>query len=223
MQFKASTLLLLGALACSTLALPMGHGLDARSGSDYAYKGNVGNPWGSNIYEISADALSQHQYTAKFTGQNTEPWTIVFWNKIGPDGQMDGWYGHSALTLTLNPGDTKYVAFDPNSQGGWAAAPGSSIPTDNYGGYSATWGEFDFGDAQNGGWSGFDVSAIQAQAAGQTVQGMQICQAGGNVCSTISGAAAVVENAYTKAEASQGGIGGNLPAGPVALDVVIDY
>lgn len=29
-------------------------------------------------------------------------------------------------------------AFDENSQGGWAAAPGFSIPIDSYGGYAST-------------------------------------------------------------------------------------
>ncbi|RHZ49211.1 putative allergen [Aspergillus thermomutatus] len=195
----------------------------SNSGSGVTYAGNVGNPWGSNIIEVSADSASNYKYVAQITGQNSEPWSIVFWNKIGPDGKMDGWYGNSALTLTLNAGETKYVAFDDDTDGGFAAAPGS-IPKDSNGGYASTWGEFDFGSAGNGGWSGFDVSAIQAQNAGLTVQGMKICDALGGTCSSITPNAASVSNAYTSAEAAVGGIGGNLSGGgPVRLAVVIDY
>lgn len=221
-----SSLLALAFVLPLCLAKPQGHArrqfqsatLNSRSANP-----NVGNPWGSNIFEVTADSVSDYPYTATFTGQNTEPWTIVFWNTYGPNGLMDGWYGYSALTLTLDAGETKYVVFDANSEGGWAAAAGSTIPTDFYGGYSATWGEFDFGNSQNQGWSGFDVSAIQPQAAGQTVQGMQICLEGGGACSAVSGDGSVVQNAYTDGLAAVGGIGGNVPAGPVHLDVVIDY
>lgn len=252
MQFKAS-LLFLAALATSTLAKPEGHArrqeqqLTARSaswtstpsngdfstagfggrtnpggGNEITYEGNVGKPWGSNIIEVSANDAANYKYVAQFKGGNTDPWNIVFWNKFGPDGKMDGWFGHSALTLTLNAGETKYVAFDDNSQGGWAAA-GGSIPTGNNGGYSATWGEFDFGDIQNNRASGFDVSAIQPQTAGQDVQGMKICQAPSGTCSSITKGGGSVDNAYTKAETDIGGIGGNLPPGPVRLAVTIDY
>jgi hypothetical protein len=195
----------------------------ASGGSGDTYQGNVGNPWGSNIIEVSASDASQYKYVAQFKGSNTDPWTVVFWNKIGPDGKMDGWYGHSALSFTLGAGETKYVAFADDSQGGWGAAPGGTLPTDSNGGYACTWGEFDFGSTANNGWSGYDVSAIQAQAAGQTVQGMQICQAPSTACSSISGGAGQVVNAYTQSEAAQGGIGGNIPAGPVRLAVQIDY
>ncbi|KAL1970129.1 hypothetical protein VTN77DRAFT_6534 [Rasamsonia byssochlamydoides] len=198
-------------------------GSTSSSGSGDTYEGNVGNPWGSNIIEVSASDASQYKYVAQFTGSNTEPWTVVFWNKYGPDGKMDGWYGHSALSFTLQAGETKYVAFAEDSQGGWGAAPGSTLPTDKNGGYSCTWGEFDFGNTANNGWSGYDVSAIQAQAAGQTVQGMKICQAPSTDCSYITTNAGEVVNAYTQATASQGGIGGNIPAGPVRLTVQIDY
>ncbi|KAE8343858.1 hypothetical protein BDV24DRAFT_128325, partial [Aspergillus arachidicola] len=176
-----------------------------------------------NIIEVSASTAYQYRYVVQFTGSNTEDWTIVFWNKIGPDGKMDGWYGHSALNLTLGAGETKYVAFDEDSQGGWGAAKGSSLPTDDYGGYSCTWGEFDFGSTINDGWSGWDVSAIQAQAAGQTVQGMKICNHNGESCSTITSGASTVTNAYTKSEASVDGIGGSLNTDSVRLVAVVDY
>lgn len=195
------------------------------SGADITYQGNVGDPWGSNIIEIPAESAPSYKNVAQFTGQNTEPWTIVFWNKYGSDGQMTGWFGPPALDLVLSPGDTKYVAFQDDSNGGWSAAPGTTVPTGPNGGYSATWGEFDFSSTGNAGWSGFDVSAIQPQNAGLPVQGMQICQAiGGDVCSSVTPGAAIVDNAYTTAETAIGGIGGNVPGGgPMRLAVVIDY
>ncbi|KAF4175221.1 hypothetical protein CNMCM8694_007446 [Aspergillus lentulus] len=193
------------------------------SGSGIEYIGNVGSPWGSNIIEVTASTASQYKYVVKFTGSNTNNWFVSIWNKIGPDGKLDGWYGHSALNFTLAAGQTKYVAFDENSQGGWGAAAGNSLPTDEYGGYACTWGEFDFGNTGNAKWSGWDVSAIQAQNAGLTVQGMRICDHKGCDCSYITTNAAKVVNAYTAAEASVDGIGGSVSAGAVRLVVDVDY
>ncbi|RDH26769.1 hypothetical protein BDQ94DRAFT_186163 [Aspergillus welwitschiae] len=191
-------------------------------GSGDTYIGNIGNPYGSNIIEVSASEASKYKYVMQFQGSNTEDWTVAIWNKYGPDGKMDGWYGNACKTFTLSPGATKYIAFDEDTNGGFAAAAGS-IPTDSNGGYTSTWGEFDFGSAANDNWSGFDVSAIAAQNAGLTVQGMKICDALGSTCSSITSNAGTVSNAYTTAETDVGGIGGNLAAGPVRLAVTIDY
>ncbi|RDW78925.1 putative allergen Asp F4-like [Aspergillus mulundensis] len=200
---------------------------NSSSSSGITYTGNVGSPWGSNIIEVSSSSASSYKYVLQFTlpanTSSSSSWFISFWNKIGPDGGMDGWYGHSALNFTLAPGETRYVAIDENSQGGWGAAAGDSLPTDSYGGYACTWGEFDFGDEDNDGWSGWDVSAIQAQNADLDVQGMRICTAAGEDCSYITENAADVVNAYTAAEASVDGIGGAVGAGPVRLVVEVDY
>ncbi|KAI9374203.1 hypothetical protein BJX61DRAFT_336604 [Aspergillus egyptiacus] len=254
MQFLKSVLLL-AALTSSTIARPEGHarrqassatsaatssatvsasgsystaGFGARtshSGEGITYQGNVGNPWGSNMIEVSADEATNYKSVVQLSGQNSEPWTVVFFNKYGPDGAMNGWFGYSAVTLTLNAGETKYVALDDDTNGGFAAAPASSgIPTDSNGGYASTWGEFDFSSAGNGGWSGFDVSAIVPQNAGLPVQGMQICETVSKVCSSISPGAETVNNAYTKAETDIGGIGGNISEDRrVVLDVTIDW
>lgn len=192
-------------------------------GSGDTYQGNVGNPYGSNIIEISESDASSYEYVIQFKGQNTEDWTVVMWNKYGPDGQMDGFYGKASTTFTLSPGDTKYYAVDADSQGGWAAASGSTVPTGNSGAYAATWGEFDFGSTTNSGWSGFDVSAIQAQNNGLEVQGMQICDALGSTCSSMTADAGSVNNAYTSAQTDIGGIGGNLSGGAARLAVTIAY
>ncbi|KAF7115318.1 hypothetical protein CNMCM5793_001954 [Aspergillus hiratsukae] len=193
------------------------------SGSGIFYKGNVGNPWGSNIIEVTPENAKKYKHVAQFTGSNTDPWTVVFWNKIGPDGGLNGWYGNSALTFTLQPGETKYVAFDENSQGSWGAAKGNELPKDQWGGYSCTWGEFDFDSGINGGWSGWDVSAIQAENAGQEVQGMKICNHADELCSVITTGLSKVIDAYTAALAAVDGIGGKVPAGPTRLKVDLDY
>jgi hypothetical protein len=196
----------------------------APHGTGINYVGNVGQPWGSNIIQISEDEVSNYQYTIKFVGDTLdEPWTVTFWNKIGPNGELNGWYGNSALTFQIAKGETKYVAVDEDSQGAWGAAPGDSLPKDNYGGWAPTWGEFDFGSSLNNGWSGFDVSAIQAEAAGLAVQGMQICEETSSVCSTIANELERVINAYTKSLADIGGVGGNIAPGPVSLVVNLNY
>ena len=195
----------------------------AHGGEGITYGGNTGNPWGSNIIEISESDASKYKNVIQFTAQNPDPWTVVFWNKKGPDGQMTGWYGNNALTFDISQGQTKYVAIDDDSQGGWDAAAGS-LPTDQSGGYASTWGEFDLQSSGNTGWSGFDVSAIMAQKAGLPVQGMSICDALGGTCSSITENAAEVNNAYTAAETAEGGIGGNISGGgPIRLAAVIGY
>lgn len=187
------------------------------------YKGNTGDPWGSNIIEVAANKASQYKHVVEFKGSNTDPWTVVFWNKMGPDGKLTGWYGNSALKFTLEPGETRYVAIDDDSQGAWGAAKGENLPTDQFGGYSCTWGEFDFSSSKNNGWSGWDVSAIQAQAASQEVQGMKICTHDGQKCSSITRNAADVINAYIKSLAGANGIGGNSASGPIRLSAQLDF
>ncbi|KAA8647373.1 hypothetical protein EYZ11_008547 [Aspergillus tanneri] len=197
-----------------------------------AYAGNVGSPWGSNIQEVSESNACNYRYVVAINGNEKDPWTLVFWNKIGPDGGINGWYsGNSALTLTIKPGETKYVAFAGDSQGSWGAAKGNKLPTDQFGGYACTWGEFDFGNSKNSRnlrdgetWSGWDVSAIQAMNAKLDVQGMKICQHGDRGCSSISNQAKNVVNAYTNAEAGMDEIGGTYKGKEgLRLQVQIDY
>ncbi|KAJ5108466.1 hypothetical protein N7456_005141 [Penicillium angulare] len=199
-------------------------GRSAPQGTKIKYRGNVGIPWGSNIIAVGPTEAHRYKYVVQFQGSNTDPWTVIVWNKVGPDGKMDGWYGHSALTFVLAPGETKYVAFDEDSEGAWGAAPGTNgLPTDHWGGYTSTWGEFTFGDIENSGWSGWDVSAIQAQIAHGNVQGMRICQADGKGCSILTPRAEKVIAAYTESKKHRDGIGGAAAPGPVRLVVDIDY
>ncbi|KAJ5982648.1 Allergen [Penicillium sp. IBT 35674x] len=189
-----------------------------------AHSRNVGNPYGSNIIEVPGDKANQYKYVVRFNGPaEGEDWSVVIWNKLGPDGIQGGWYGKACRRFTLAAGQSRLIAFDENSQGGWAAAPGTAIPLDPKGGYASTWGEFDFGSSVNHGWSGFDVSAIQAQNAGLEIRGMQICDVLTHICSAITRDASHVQNAYTWDLADVRGIGGNLAPGPVRLQIALDY
>ena len=194
-------------------------------GAGDTYVGNIGRPYGSNILEVSSSDASKYQYVVKFVGPSTDGWKVVIWNKVGPDGKLDGWYNDNAsLKFSIAAGEAKYIAFAFDSQGGWTAANTTSIPTDQWGSYASTWGEFDFGSSNNKGWSGFDVSAIQAQNANLEVQGMKICSiVPSTTCSYMTWGANIVHNAYTSSEARAGGIGGNLVPGPVRLVVNIGY
>lgn len=196
-------------------------------GDGVGYVGNVGDPWGSNIITVKdAATASKYKYVAQIHGpkdKDAKPWTVVFWDKIGPDNKMSGWYGHSALKFKIAANEVVYVTVDENSQGGFAAAPGNKIPTDQVGGYSATWGEWDFGDTKNKGLSGWDVSSIQAQNAKQTVQGMRMCLSNMDKCSTITRGAKLVQNAYDSSKQGVDGLGSTVGAGPVRLAVELDF
>lgn len=187
-----------------------------------SWTGNTGIPWGSNIIEVSEADANQYQFVARFEGSETDDWTVIFWNKMGPNGLMDGFFSpNKALSLTLAPGDVKYVAFDSESTGGWAAFPGDTAPLSDYGSYAATWGEFTMRAAPN--FASWDVSCIQAQNAGKTIQGMKICTHDGQGCSTITKGMGTVENAYTSAQTDINGIGGNVQVDALRLVVNLDY
>ncbi|CAJ2507236.1 Uu.00g084220.m01.CDS01 [Anthostomella pinea] len=196
--------------------------------AEIAYVGNTGAcGWGSNIMLVADDIADQYDYTVKFTGENTEDWKVVCWNKIGPDGLPDGWYnGNVAVEFTLAPGAAQYIAIDHNSQGGCAAAVGTTIPKDNQGGYAATWFEFDVGNTSNKKWSGADVSSIQAQAAREDgldleIQGMKSCHS--SICSTIGPNLSIVDNAFNLALKLADGLGLNIPDTKASIEVTIAY
>lgn len=193
------------------------------SSSSIQYQGNVGDPWGSNIILVPHSKANQYKHVLRFEGSNTDKWTVIFWNKIGPNGQMDGWYGHKALEFSVLPNEVKYVAIDDNSQGAFGAAKGNTLPVDTWGGWASTWGEFDMSNTGNNGYSGWDVSAIQAQAAGLFVQGMKICTHEGTLCSSITNSLLGIFNAYTQSLANVGGVGGSMKANAVRLVAKLDY
>lgn len=194
--------------------------------AEIAYVGNVGSSWGCNQILVSEDIVDQYDYTIKVVGQNTEPWKVVCTNKIGPDGKIDGWYnGNKAVEFTLQPGATQYIAVDANTQGICAAAPGDSIPVDEYGGYASTWFEFDFANESNKGWSGADISSIQAEAAGLAIQGMKTCHS--DICSAIfdkdGTGIPVIDNAFDFAARLLDGLGLNIVPGKAQIDLYLGY
>ncbi len=137
---------------------------------------------------------------------------------------------NAAIEFNLKPNEIRYVAFDENSQGSWGAAKGDSLPVDAYGGYSCTWGEFDFGSSKNNGWSGWDASIIQAEAAlaakalnQPEILGMKICAADGSNCSIIGSGGDIIKDAYAFADRWIDGIGGKVPSGPVRVVAHLDY
>ncbi|KAJ5724193.1 hypothetical protein N7488_002228 [Penicillium malachiteum] len=186
------------------------------------WSGNTGIPWGSNIQQVSESDASQYRNVIRFEGGNNEDWTVIFWNKMGPNKQMTGFFSpNEALSFTLTPNEIAYVAIDDESTGGWAAYPGDECPLSSYGSYAATWGEFTMRAAPN--FSSWDVSCIQAQNAGKTIQGMQICTHDKSQCSSITNGMGTVTNAYTTAETDINGIGGNIVAEAIRLVVNLDF
>ncbi|KAJ5693136.1 Allergen [Penicillium macrosclerotiorum] len=191
---------------------------------DWDYVGNVGVPWGSNIIQVEEGSASQYKHVLRFEGSNTDPWTVLFWNTYGPEGKMDGfWAPNKALSFTLEPNEVVYVAIDDNSQGGWAAAKGETIPTTGFGQYAATWGEFDMSSEKNDGFSGWDVSCIIAQLNDLEIQGMRICNHLGNDCSAIGAGLTGLLNAYTSADQGKPDKAVSQSAGAVRLVVQLDY
>lgn len=123
------------------------------------YIGNVGNPYASNIILVS-DA-SKYSFTNTFHNSQSKSIVINVWQKVGPD--MRPLSGSAlaptktSLTFVLAPGASKTVAFQANTQVGWAEACSKTTAS---GSYDTTWGEF---NAVPGG-SGYDVSAIMNSA-----------------------------------------------------------
>jgi hypothetical protein len=167
------------------------------------YKGNVGNPWGSNIQTV--DGSMNYKYMNEFQSTASADIKIVIWNKSGPDGQPNsGQFSPPALSFTLSPGSSQSVAFDENSQVAWCHDTGEKTA---YGAYDCTFGEADFGNLSNGGWSGYDVSSIQNSGGNDSP--MTISCPNGETSSNTG-------NGYIS-DTQAGGIGGNLAPGKVRL------
>ncbi|KAH8698917.1 hypothetical protein BGW36DRAFT_152717 [Talaromyces proteolyticus] len=202
---------------------PQFGGVTPPTGSDISYCGNHGNPYGSNILVIDEKWVPDFDYVTRMTlpASTTESWNVVVWNKCGTDGGLNGDFGEWVQNFTIQPGETKYIAFDVDTAGGWCASPGDKVILNEWGSCSSTWGEFEFAHASTKA-SGFDVSVIQAQNAHFTVQGMNICATGTDTCSSITNSG-VVNNAYTAAEAYNPSLGGHLNPGKVTLDCTLNY
>ncbi|OGE58435.1 hypothetical protein PENARI_c001G06590 [Penicillium arizonense] len=191
---------------------------------DWDYIGNIGSPWGSNIIRVEEDVASEYKHVIRFENDNAKAWTVVMWNSYGPSGGLNGfWSPNSALSFTVEPGHSIFVAIDDDSQGGWGASEGEGLPTNFVGEYASTWGEFDMSNSQNDGYSGWDVSCIIAQLANLEIAGMQICNHAGEKCSSITKGAGATVNAYTSADQGKTDKAVAQSAGPVRLVVNLGW
>ncbi|CAG7943623.1 unnamed protein product [Penicillium salamii] len=191
---------------------------------DWDYIGNVGSPWGSNMIQVEESSASGYKHVLRFENDNSKAWTVVMWNSYGPSGGLNGfWSPNKALSFTVEPGHSTFVAIDDNSQGGWGAAEGEGLPTNYVGEYASTWGEFDMSNSQNDDFSGWDVSCIIAELANMDIAGMQICNHEGEKCSSITSGAGSVVNAYTSADQGKPDKAVSQSAGPVRLVVNLGW
>lgn len=189
--------------------------------AEIAYKGNVGGSgqYGCNLMTVQSNIASKYQYTVTFTNAGEDN-SCKCWNKIGPDGGINGFFnGNEALSFDLAAGAKQVLAVDANSQFGCSCGKNGPELTP-IGQFAGTWVEGDVGNVSNGGWSGFDASSLVAAAANMDIPGLNVCGAG--TCSTIFEGGAG-KNAFVAGTAAMDGLGLNLPAGPVAIEVTVNY
>ncbi|EGR52344.1 hypothetical protein MKX07_005701 [Trichoderma sp. CBMAI-0711] len=193
--------------------------------AEIAYKGNVGagGSYGCNIMTVDESLVDEYQYTMVFENAGDDT-TCFCWNKIGPDGGINGFFkGNQAITFDVAAGGKQVVAVDTNSQVGCACGAGGPELTP-IGQFASTWVEADFGNMSNGGWSGADASSLVAAAAGMTIPGLQVCGTGAakGTCSTIY-PGGKGDNAFTAGTEALDGLGLNLAPGKTSIIVTIDY
>lgn len=187
-----------------------------------AYKGNVGiaGSYGCNIKLIEASVADKYKYTARLKGGDSK-YTCAVWLKIGPDGLINGFFsGKEVHTFTIPAGGEQWLAFDEDTQGGFGCSKGDAVETTSFGEFVCPWTEYDFGNTSNKGWSGFDASQLVAGSAGATMHGLKVC--GKGTCSTLYQGGGG-DNAYLPGMEAADGIGGNIPAGPLSLEVDIAF
>lgn len=182
-----------------------------------AYAGNTGcSGYGSNVKLVQSTIADQYDHTVKAVNSAGSAMQCQVWNKIGADGGINGFFnGNQALTFTIPAGSSQYVVFDSNTQGGMCCQTGS-VSLTSVGEFLCPWLEFDFADAANGGWSGFDASALVAGSAGGPFGALKACTADGSTCSTLNSGGGGT-NAYLPGDEAADGIGGNLAPGKVSL------
>lgn len=193
--------------------------------AEIAYKGNVGSggDYGCNIMAIQNHLVSQYEYTLVFNNAGGDA-QCACWNKIGPDGGINGFFnGNEAIKFSLPAGAKQAVAIDSNSQMGCTCGEGS-IPLTPIGQFAGTWIEGDVGNLSNGGWSGFDASSLASVAAGMDIPGLNVCGTGPQegICSTIF-PGGTGKNAFTAGTAEMDGLGLNCPPGPQSIIVTVGY
>ena len=128
------------------------------SGSIIGKIGNIGSPQGSNMIKVKS--VGDHKYTNTFENTSGKPMTIVVWNKAYErNGVVEANLGamlaptSPSLSITLAPGESQVVAFQEDTQAGWAQA---TTDVHMSGSYATTWAEINY--ISTG--CGYDVSAI---------------------------------------------------------------
>lgn len=190
--------------------------------AEITYAGNVGveGDYGCNLMVVNNEVADKYKYTTTFTNESDEDQKCVCFLKIGPKGEVNGFFnGNEALDFDLPAKGKKVVAADENSQGGCACGSGS-VPLTNFGQFAGTWLEFDFGNESNKGWSGADASCLVSAAYKLDIPGLQVC--GHGTCSTIN-PGGTGDNAYLGGMEALDGIGLNLPPGEARLEVKVGY
>lgn len=175
------------------------------NGNKDEYIGNVGIPYGSNIQKATAAAAQNCKYSIKFLNNGQQSKNIILWNKSGRDGRPQSGMGDAPyLHLPIVAGESQYVCFDENSQ----VAFSEDCPRNPAQGNlpDCTWGEADFGDLRNGGWSGYDRSSIP------NTQGNV-----GFLTLSCAGAKTSSQDYNSFTDASQEDAGGALAPGKVAI------
>lgn len=190
------------------------------------YTGNTGTksgcPWNSNMMVVPNSIADKYQYVQKYTNVASQPYQVICANKMGADGQLTGMFkvdGQQQLIFTLQPGETKTVVSDTNTQGVCAFAA-NEVPRTTHGQYAGVWAEFDFANTSNNGWSGADCSSLVAQAYDMDVPGCRMSH--GGIDSTILPGGHGT-NAYTKGMEALDGIGLNIVPGKTVIEVKVGF
>jgi len=167
------------------------------------YIGNVGMPYGSNMLKLDKpEHATDYKYSNTFSNPTSDKISVIVWNKSGKDGQAQSGMSLPAnLKFDLGPKESVAVAFDENSQVSFAQDCERDPAKGNV--PNCTWGEVDFGDLRNGGWSGYDRSSIP-NGAGNT----------GLLTISCEGAQTSSQQSNSFTSAAQTNAGGSLAPGP---------
>lgn len=173
------------------------------NGNKDEYIGNVGIPYGSNMIKLAnPDDAKNYKYSNTFHNPTSDSITVIVWNKSGKDGQpQSGMSLPPNMKFELGSQESVAVAFDENSQVSFAQDCERDPNKGNV--PNCTWGEVDFGDLRNGGWSGYDRSSIP-NGAGNT----------GLLTISCEGAKTSSKEANSFTSAAQTNAGGSLAPGP---------
>ncbi|KAK4098759.1 hypothetical protein N658DRAFT_509210 [Parathielavia hyrcaniae] len=190
------------------------------------YTGNLGTdngcPWNSNLMVVPNKIAKKYKYVQEYINVASEPYQVICANKMGADRGLTGMFkveGQKQLIFILQPGETKTVVADENTQGVCAFAP-HEVPLTPHGQYAGVWAEFDFGNTSNKAWSGADCSALVAMHYDMDVPGCQMSE--GGVDSTIL-PGGIGTNAYVKGMEELDGIGLNIITGANTITVSVGF